>query len=426
MKRQLIALTLAAAFAAAIGGGSGRAAQQAFSGANGRIVVQATAPGGSGPANLYIFHPDKGAVVALTRGNDHNANPAWSRDGRRIAYNSNRLGIGEADFDLWVINQDASEDHRITTGPTIDTDPSWSPDGQKIGFESDRGGSIDIWVVGADGSSPTRLTSTAGEDADPSFSPDGSKIAFISSRDGNREIYVMNADGSAQQRLTASAGHDRHPNWSPDGARIAFDSDRSGNFEIYVMNADGSNVVKMTNHPAVDSRPAWSPVGDWIVFQSERGQRNARQIFRIATGGGAASQERNIWFYGTWATSADWQPRIGDPCDIRGTINNDQIKFYESSRTSETICALAGNDYVDGGLGNDVLRGGPGNDTLVAMSRDGDRIFGEAGNDKIYARDYGRKPPRDVISGGPGRDFAQIDRADRVTGVERVQRPRRR
>jgi Tol biopolymer transport system component len=328
-----------AIFGALTAGGAGAAvdAHSAFPGRNGRIVVQVTAPGGTGPANLVLFHADKGAQIQLTRGDDHNANPAWSPDGARIAYNSNRSGVGEADFDLWIVAEDVSSSVQVTRGRAVDTDPSWSPDGRRLAYESDAGGSIDIWTVGVDGSNPVRLTSAPGEDADPAWSPDGAKIAFTSSRDGNREIYVMNADGSGQQRLTVNPDADRHPSWAPDGSRIAFDSDRSGNFEIYIVDANGSNVVKMTNHPAVDARPAWSPQGDWIVFQSERAARGARQIFRIATGGGAAFQERNVWFYRTWATSADWQPRGGDPCDLRGTIFNDRIDIYETSRGPETI-----------------------------------------------------------------------------------------
>src|SRR5687768_3944167 len=154
--------------------GGAEKADGAFSGANGRIVVQVTARGGFGPANLLVFHPDKGGVVRLTRDNAHNANPAWSPDGRRIAFNSDRLGIGEADHDLWVVNADGSNMRRLTLAPPIDTDPSWSPDGRRIVFESDRAGNIEIWSLDAGGSSePTRLTTSAGEDADPAWSPDG-------------------------------------------------------------------------------------------------------------------------------------------------------------------------------------------------------------------------------------------------------------
>jgi TolB protein len=412
-----------AAFVLVQAGGAERA-DGAFSGANGRIVVQVTARGGFGPANLWVFHPDKGGVVRLTRDNAHNANPAWSPDGRRIAFNSDRLGIGEADHDLWLVDSDASNLRRLTLGPAIDTDPAWAPDGRRIAFESDRAGNIEIWSLDtSSGSEPARLTTSPGEDADPAWSPDGSRIAFLSTRDGNREIYVMNADGSNQTRLTASPGADRHPSWSPDGRYIAFDSERNGNFEIYLMEADGSDERRMTLNPAVDSRPAFSPDGRHIVFQSERGARGARQIFRIPLAGGAI--ERSVWLYVQWATSADWQRRpSGETCDITGTIHNDQIELY-AGRSRETICGLAGNDRLDGGVADDVLHGGPGNDLLFAYSGDRDRLFGGPGNDYLYVRDSNRRIGPDFADGGPGRDRAVADRVDRIRNTEKVSRPKR-
>ncbi len=78
---------------------------------------------------------------------------------------------------------------------------AWSPDGTKIAFTSDRDGNFEIYVMNADGRNPTRLTSDPATDNFPAWSPDGTKIAFDSRRDGNFEIYVMNADGTNPTRL---------------------------------------------------------------------------------------------------------------------------------------------------------------------------------------------------------------------------------
>ena len=77
--------------------------------------------------------------------------------------------------------------------------PAWSPDGRKLAFVSRRDGNSEIYVMNADGSAQENLTRQPANDSQPSWSPDGRKIAFVSRRDGNSEIYVMNADGS---RLT--------------------------------------------------------------------------------------------------------------------------------------------------------------------------------------------------------------------------------
>jgi TolB protein len=81
------------------------------------------------------------------------------------------------------------------------TAPAWSPDGRKIAFVSDRNGNSEVYVMNAKGNGQRNLTRNPAFDADPAWSPDGRKIAFASKRDGEYGIYVMNVDGSGQRRL---------------------------------------------------------------------------------------------------------------------------------------------------------------------------------------------------------------------------------
>jgi Tol biopolymer transport system component len=104
-----------------------------------------------------------------------------------------------------------------------DGSPAWSPDGTRIAFSSERDGNAEIYVMKADGSGVTRLTNTKADDGDPSWSPDGKRIAFVSGRNGKAEIFTMNADGSDQKTLVSmDRGDAVDPRWSPDGATIAF------------------------------------------------------------------------------------------------------------------------------------------------------------------------------------------------------------
>ncbi len=104
---------------------------------------------------------------------------------------------------------------RLTDIPTNDSDAAWSPDGRRIAFTSDRDGNAEIYVMNADGSGQTRLTDNSAWDDAPQWSPDGKRIAFESDRDGDDEIYVMNADGSGQTNLTNNSAYDAGPHWSP-------------------------------------------------------------------------------------------------------------------------------------------------------------------------------------------------------------------
>ena len=162
---------------------------------------------------------------------------------------------------------------RLTFDDAFDSSPAWSPDGRRIAFESERDGNDEIYVMNADGSGVARLTVNDAIDGSPAWSPDGQRIAFDSTRDGNPELYVMNADGSGVTRLTFNNARDWSPAWSPDGRRIAFDSNHDGNLEIYVMNADGSGVTRHTHNQTHDGTPAWSPDGRHIAFHSNRDGR---------------------------------------------------------------------------------------------------------------------------------------------------------
>ncbi len=192
--------------------------------------------------------------------------PAWSPDGNRLAFVSNRSGEPQ----IYVVGTDGVGLTCLTEGAGRNWSPAWSPDGTRLAFVSDRDGQAEVYIMEADGLNPTRLTDDLAHDLDPAWSPDSSRIAFVSAREGDADIYVMEADGSNQTNLNANdPTHEATPAWSPDG-RLAFTSNRDGNVEIYVMEADGSNPTRLTHDPASDTNPVWSSDGHYLAFHSDR------------------------------------------------------------------------------------------------------------------------------------------------------------
>jgi Tol biopolymer transport system component len=130
-----------------------------------------------------------------------------SPDGTRIAFAAEtprKTGpcCSPSHTDIYVMNADGSGKRKLTHDARYNTEPAWSPDGRKIAFRTARDGNAEIYVMNADGSGKRNLTRNPAKDVHPSWSPDGRRIAFVSNRDERPEAHVMNADGSGQRSLT--------------------------------------------------------------------------------------------------------------------------------------------------------------------------------------------------------------------------------
>jgi Tol biopolymer transport system component len=247
---------------------------------------------------VYVMNADGSGQRNLTHSPaTEDGGAAWSPDGRKIVFwrgGAQTSGLSE----LWVMNPDGSGQQRISDHGGA---PVWSPDGQKIVFASRRDRmsarnpdrNLEIYVMNADGTGQQRLTTNSIPDANPVWSPDGRTIAFTRSvwRPGRGEVdlYLIAADGSGERKLDAVSISDSSFSWSPDGRKIAFVSKRDGNDEVYVMNADGTGQRNLTRNPARDGHPVWSPDGKTIGFVSNRGGN--RDIYVMNADG---SKQRNL------------------------------------------------------------------------------------------------------------------------------------
>ena len=216
---------------------------------------------------------------------DSPTKPALARTAKRqalgkivFAADSTRVDGEPSGFSaLFVMNGDGSNVARITAFDTYDA-PAWSPDGRSIAFErrvAVQPGSADsVTYVGTMSPNGGRQFLLAPGEA-PSWSPDGTRLAFERQFvPSEADVFVMNADGSNVRQLTTGFAFDGEPTWSPDGGRIAFTSSRAGGREVFIMNADGTNPKQLSSCAVLlrtCSEPAWSPVpGDERIAYTER------------------------------------------------------------------------------------------------------------------------------------------------------------
>jgi len=253
------------------------------------LIVYADTPNQRN-SQIFTIGPSGGARTQLTFSAGGNYYPAWSADGRRIAFTSTRTGTPQ----LWVIDANGGRQVQVTHlssgGGFV---PSWSPDGRRIAFSAVSAdvpvgpviGTLlapalhtEIWVVDANGAKPTQLTHTAvGSSNAPSWSPDGTRIAFASDRTGVPEVYTMKTNGTDVRRLTLPTPpiypSGNVPVWSPNGSRLAFWSGIETLFgQVWVMAPNGSGRRPLTNCPPPKNcdNPAWSPDGRFLLFDTNR------------------------------------------------------------------------------------------------------------------------------------------------------------
>jgi len=162
-------------------------------------------------AEIYRVRPDGRDLRSLTRSRAIDVSPAWSPDGKHLAFVSDRSGSPQ----VYVMAADGSNLRRLTFQGPYNTYPAWSPDGQWIAYESRIGGQFDIWLIDPEGSVNVPLVQHPRSDESPTWAPNSRKIAFSSVRRGRADIYVIDVNGENLRRITQSRGDDTSPSWGP-------------------------------------------------------------------------------------------------------------------------------------------------------------------------------------------------------------------
>ncbi|RJG16333.1 TolB family protein [Massilia cavernae] len=253
---------------------------------DGKVGVSAASPAVSPTTNEVVFSADLDGPTRLwvsgvdgrnlrkisktwqTQTNIYEVEPAWSPDGKYIAY----VSMVDGGADIWTMQADGAYPTRLTRNGANNTQPAWSPDGTKIVFVSDKDGTKDLWAMKADGTGLAKIVGLPGEENRPSFSPAGDKIVFSETDNGVASLMTVSATGGNRRNITSGNFHDWDPHWGPFGIVFSSNRDGTGRWKIWTIQPDGSGLRRVGNFTGHE--PVWTRDGR-ILFMDEIAQSRA-------------------------------------------------------------------------------------------------------------------------------------------------------
>ncbi len=253
----------------------------------------------SGIPQIYLINTDGTDLRPLTNMSEGACQPTWSPDGSLLVFISPcraRAEFFEAiytDSSLYAINPDGTEQRSLTVIPGSDFDPAWSPDGERIAFASQRDGKKEIYTLTVDSGAVIRLTNSplGEENTQPAWSPDGKQIVYTRKRLDAYQVWVMADTGQDNVQLVRSGQTlwDYLPFWSTDGTTIFFNQRNLGPGRPWLMSIPFAEFATRDpvrlNLPTPIEDVEFSPDGLWIIFESTDSNGNRDIYYSSVTGG---------------------------------------------------------------------------------------------------------------------------------------------
>lgn len=255
---------------------------------------------GTGNKEIYLCDFDGSNIERFTRSNSITLTPAWSSDGKWLAYTS--FAKGKADLYIRNLNQNIGA---IVEREGLNTTPAWVPGQFQLAATQSFSGDQQIYLLTGQGEMVKQITDKWGIDTSPTWSPDGRRMAFVSDRAGNPQIYIKDIGSGRVERLTFEGRYNTQPCWSPRGDKIAYSTVERGEINIMVIDVNTKEAARLTYSSGKNESPSWSPDGSLIVFSSNR-----EGPYRLYVMTSYGTDQRRLLSMPGEQTSPAWSPRL--------------------------------------------------------------------------------------------------------------------
>jgi len=234
-----------------------------------RVAYVTVAPG-DGPNDrryiLQVADTDGFNPQNIIKSREPIMSPAWSPDGRQIAY----VSFESKKSAIYVQTLATGERQKVSELPGINGAPAWSPDGSQLAMTLSKDGNPDIYVLDVASRNLRRVTDHFAIDTEPSWSKDGSQIVFTSDRGGKPQLYLVPATGGQPQRITYEGDYNARGVFSPDGKSLAMVHGVGGSYRIALLDL-ASKQLRVLTPGNQDESPGFAPNGSMILYASRTG-----------------------------------------------------------------------------------------------------------------------------------------------------------
>jgi Tol biopolymer transport system component len=345
-------------------------------------------------------------IQQLTTNTAADVRPAWSLDGTRVAFQSNRGKL----YQVYVMDADGANERRASAEGVDDRHPAWSPSGTHLAVDSGSETVREIWTIDLASGARTQVTRLGSIATFPSWSPDGSRLSFYAYKSGVLDLWSVGADGSDPRQLTRGLASEQQQQctfachvapFSPDGSRLAYST--TGRSEVWTMRAsDGGDVQRVS--PEADVGGSHFPIylaDGRLLYVTEHitpGQAWT-DIWAVQPGSTAPRQPvmQDVQAQGPFAISADgkwllfFSPRGGN-FDIYRVPLNDEGREAMKIRSGATELSPALHTH---------LAGQTGAATSAQAGAQGSAPAGAPGNAQVVATVAAPAAPSDTEPPGP-------------------------